>query len=279
MVNSLPASSFQPGSLAVPFAPSLSGWCIAEDFFGLSQVLQCLLWTVQLDQQRRPLASGLIKHLWHRICKHPTQVLPLRGDLFWAPIARQWRAVQVPSTLCLISQLLSQISAVCTTGEWGLHLANRVHPTQATACVRQMIIPMCLRRGMCTVQDGVDAWECSIGRPCLHVPSETLFLSIERPCILLQGDADADELTLSFSPRLGDSVWMPGVTGQGIPIKLRYEIRSLIFSEGAGPNFAYHALHWTWRQKENTAVLDTADGAHRLLLIVVMRLTGQVMDG
>ena len=278
MVNSLPASSSQPGSLAVPFALSLSGWCVAEDFFGLSQVLQCLLWTVQLDQQRRPLASGLIKHLWHRICKHPTQVLPLRGDLFWAPIARQWRAVQVPSTLCLISQLLSQISAVCTTGEWGLHLANRVHPTQATACVRQMIIPMCLRRGMCTVQDGVDAWECSIGRPCLHVPSETLFLSIERPCILLQGDADADELTLSFSPRLGDSVWMPGVTGQGIPIKLRYEIRSLIFSEGAGPNFAYHALHWTWRQKENTAVLDTADGAHRLL-IVVMRLTGQVMDG
>ena len=71
---------------------------------------------------------------------------------------------------------------------------------------------------------------------------------------------------------------MPGVTGQGIPIKLRYEIRSLIFSEGAGPNFAYHALHWTWRQKENTAVLDIADGAHRLL-IVVMRLTGQVMDG
>ena len=278
MVNSLPASSSQPGSLAVPFALSLSGWCVAEDFFGLSQVLQCLLWTVQLDQQRRPLASGLIKHLWHRICKHPTQVLPLRGDLFWAPIARQWRAVQVPSTLCLISQLLSQISAVCTTGEWGLHLANRVHPTQATACVRQMIIPMCLRRGMCTVQDGVDAWECSIGRPCLHVPSETLFLSTERPCILLQGDADADELTLSFSPRLGATVWMPGVTGQGIPIKLRYEIRSLIFSEGAGPNFAYHAMHWTWRQKENTAVLDTADGAHRLL-IVVMRLTGQVMDG
>ena len=141
-----------------------------------------------------------------------------------------------------------------------------------------MIIPLCIRRGMYTVQDGVDAWECSIGRPCLHVPSETLFLSIERPCIFLQGDADADELALSFSPRLGDSVWMPGVTGQGILVKLQYEIRSLIFSEGAGPNFAYHALHWTWKQKATTAMLDIADGAHRLM-IVAMRLTGQVMDG
>ena len=80
---------------------------------------------------------------------------------------------------------------------------------------------------------GMQHWQAM---PALY-PRRRLFLSIERPCILLQGDADADELTLSFSPRLGDSVWMPGVTGQGIPIKLRYEIRSLIFSEGAGPNF------------------------------------------
>ena len=206
------------------------------------------------------------------------QVIQLRGDLFWAPIARQWRAVQVPSTLYLLSQLLSHLSAVCTTGEWGLHLATGALSTQATACHRQMIIPLCIRRGMCTVQDGVDAWDCSIGRPRLHVPSETLFLSIERPCIFLQGDADADELMLSFSPRLGDSVWLPGVTGQGNLIKVHYEIRSLIYSEDTGPSSAYHALHWTWKQKAPTALLDTVDGAHRLM-IVALRLTGQVMDG
>ena len=277
-MNPLTTSPSQPGSLAGPHVLNLSGWCVADDLFGLSQVLQCLLWTVQLDPHRRPLASGLIKHLWHRVCNHPMQVIPLRGDLFWAPIARQWRAVQVPSTLYLLSQLLSHLSAVCTTGEWGLHLATGALSTQATVCHRQMIIPLCIRRGMCTVQDGVDAWECSIGRPCLHVPSEMLFLSIERPCIFLQGDADAEELMLSFSPRLGDSVWLPGVTGQGNLIKVHYEIRSLIYSEDTGPSSAYHALHWTWKQKAPTAMLDIVDGTHRLM-IVALRLTGQVMDG
>ena len=58
LVNPLSASSSQPGSLTVPYALSLSSWCVAEDLFGLSQVLQCLLWTVQLDQQRRPQARG-----------------------------------------------------------------------------------------------------------------------------------------------------------------------------------------------------------------------------
>ena len=220
LVNPLTTFPSQPGSLAVPHALNLSGWCVADDLFGLSQVLQCLLWTVQLDPHRRPLASGLIKHLWHRVSTQPMQVISLRGDLFWAPIARQWRAVQVPSTLYLLSQILSHLSAVCTTGEWGLHLATGARSTQATACHRQMILPLCIRRGMCTVQDGVDAWDYSIGRPCLHVPSETLFLSIECPCIFLQGDADADELMLSFSPRLGDAVWMPGVSGLGHLIKI-----------------------------------------------------------
>ena len=68
-------------------------------------------------------------------------------------------------------------------------LASR-HPGgtgEAVGRLTQMVIPLCVTKHMRTLQDGVDVWEQSIGRPLLHIPSETLFLSIERPCIRLQG--------------------------------------------------------------------------------------------
>ena len=83
-----------------------------------------------MDHQHRPHVSGLIKHLWHRICKDPSHVLQLKGDLFWMPIAQQWRNVQVPSILGLVLMLDGLLPGSCAAGEWGLHLATLAAPAR-----------------------------------------------------------------------------------------------------------------------------------------------------
>ena len=79
-------ATVQPGPLVLPTTSQLSDWRAVDEPRGISQVLQCFLWTMHTDHRRRSHAAGLIKHLWHRICHDPSRALPLRGDLFWMPL-------------------------------------------------------------------------------------------------------------------------------------------------------------------------------------------------
>ena len=227
---------------------------------GISQVLQCFLWTMLTDIPRRPYVAGLIKHLWHRICHDPSQVLSLQGDLFWMPIIAQWRHVQAGSFHNLLHTVTRQLNSPCTSGEWGIHLATLTRQDEALSLSTHMIIPISIAADMHTLQDGVDAWEHSISRPLLHTPSETLFLSIERPCIRLQGDADAAEPAHRFQPVMGASVWMPGTTLEGHLGCIRYfqyELRTLLQGRSPGDESQadYSVMHWQMGKNTETATL------------------------
>ena len=70
-----------------------------------------------------------------------------------------------------------------------MHLQTFDLTLKDSYCSRIMLIPLCIQalQPQLSLQEHVDAWKHCIGRPRLHGCAETVHLSLESPCICLQG--------------------------------------------------------------------------------------------
>ena len=257
-----------------PLSFHLDRWHVADGLPGCSAILQSLLWPMSMDPDRQCYVPGLIKHLSRRIIQAPDVALYLRGDLFWLPVAVKWQFVQAVHPTTLLRILLETFSASLDTGEWGLHLETADLDLQAAHRSRVMLIPLCVRPEPLSLQELVDAWEHSIGRPRLHGCAEIVYLSLELPCIRVQGSCDAQWPYIRPHPMTGSQVWLPSFSPYGTFTHYIYEVRTLLYrARSAAKDSSSIALHWCGQNRTHAPLPEAT--THQLC-IIALRATGQV---
>ena len=194
------------------------------------------------------------------------------------PIMKALCSEQAPSIAWTLCSLLTKLRSPCTAGVWGTHLAAPTSEGVVRPLSNVMFIPMYAASGSRKLQDCLDAWGTSVGRPCVVTASETLFLQLEPLCVRVQGEADVDELDSQFTVRMGETLWMPGVTDATGQIVYQYEIRSLIIEQSiASDQLAFRSAHWDAdKTTVPTAVQCTLRAPKSLIL--ALRLVGQVPE-
>ena len=269
------ARTWRPGAhLASSFR--LSQWNVADGPAGLSVALQCLLWPMWQDPGRQDSTPGLIKHLWNRIARAPRATLHLRGDLFWMPLASRWCTVQAHPT-ALLRLMLSHFSTTPQSGEWGMHLPLSGLFPEASQRSRIMLMPLCLSAPPLTLQERVDAWAISIGRPVLCSYADTVYLSLEAICTRAQGVRDASWPFIRPPPCLADVLWLPGLNPDGTFMQYQYEIRTLVYQHSSEVGLSsYTAEHW-FSQKMPRPASSSVAAQHTTtnLCLLALRATGQ----
>ena len=255
---------------------NLAEWTVADGPSGLSVALQCLLWPMWQDPGQQTFTSGLVKHLWKRIVQAPNAAIHLKGDLFWMPLASRWCTVQAHPT-SLHRLMLHTFSSSYNPGEWGVHLHNFGVTPEVTLRSSIMLLPLCVHTPSQPLQEKVDAWASSIGRPVLRGRVATVYQSLEEVCIRTQGIRDTSWPFIRPCPQLTDVLWLPGLGSDGNFLHYQYEIRTLVFqhsSEALG--LSYTAEHWASQKQSHSAKpsVSAATDTTKLSLLV-LRSTGQ----
>ena len=181
------------------------------------------------------------------------------------------------TSLQALSNICGTFSSSLSSGEWGVHLSTFGPVPEATLRSHIMLLPLCVSAPSLTLQERVDAWASSIGRPILYGCADTIHLSLEDICIRVQGIRDASWPLIRPLPQLADSLWLPGLSNDGTFIQYQYEIRTLVYqnsSEAFG--LSYTAEHWS-SQKLSRSALSPAIAVcgTALLCHIALRSTGQ----
>ena len=269
------APTWKPGAHLGTFF-HLSQWTVADGPAGLSAALQCLLWPMWQDPGRQDSTPGLVKHLWNRIARAPRATLHLRGDLFWMPLASRWCTVQAHPT-ALLRLMLSHFSTASQSGERGMHLPLSGLFPEALQRSRIMLMPLCLSAPSLTLQERVDAWAFSIGRPMLCSSADTVYLSLEDICTRAQGIRDASWPFIRPHPSLADVLWLPGLSPDGTFMRYQYEIRTLVYQHSSEAGLlSYTAEHWFSQNMQRPASSSVAtQHTTTSLCLLALRATGQ----
>ena len=263
------ARTWKPGAHFGRFF-HLAQWNVADGPAGLSVALQCLLWPMWQDPGRQDTTPGLIKHLWNRIARAPRATLHLRGDLFWMPLASRWCTVHAHPT-ALLRLMLSHFSTTPKSGEWGMHL-----PLSGLLPERPRNAPG-LSAPPLTLQERVDAWAISIGRPVLCSYADTVYLSLEDICTRAQGVRDASWPFIRPHPCLADVLCLPGLNPDGTFMQYQYEIKTLVYQHSSEVGLSYYtAEHWFSQKMPRPASCPVA-ALHTTtnLCLLALRATGQ----
>ena len=192
------------------------------------------------------------------------------------PKTKSTRTVQAHPT-SLLRLMLHAFSSSNNPGEWGVHLLTFGVTPEVTLRSNIMLLPLCVHAPSQTLQERVDAWASSIGRPVLHGRVATVHLSLEEVCIRTQGIRDASWPFIRPCPQLTDVLWLPGLGPDGNFLHYQYEIRTLVCqhsSEAFG--LSYTATHWASQKRSHSAKpsVSAANDTTKLSLLV-LRSTGQ----